>query len=315
MAVNYLRGLNILMQLRISELDIIFLSYDEPNCEQNWARVQELCARALRVHGVKGSDAAHKACAELASTDRLLIIDGDNWVDEALFSQTFELSDSWRAEASVLSYTAENSVNGLKYGNGGVKIWPRRVVLDMQTHEAVGGQGIAGTDFCWAVDYILMPGCWSQSRINHTQQQAWRAGFREAVKMSLVDGAWIQDPYQWREHIARVNLRRLETWLQVGRDVDNGVWAILGARQGLARVMLEGWDPSGVQDFDVLDSIWARSAENIKDPLPTIRDLGQDLVTELGVAIAPEPLNAEQSRWYKHWANWEARREPRRLKG
>ena len=33
---------------------------------------------AKRVHGVEGSDAAHKACANLSETDRFITVDGDN---------------------------------------------------------------------------------------------------------------------------------------------------------------------------------------------------------------------------------------------
>ena len=54
--------------MKIVEFDIVFLSYDEPNAELHYA---DLCGKApwaKRVHGVKGSDHAHKAAAELSST-------------------------------------------------------------------------------------------------------------------------------------------------------------------------------------------------------------------------------------------------------
>ena len=68
-------------KFRILDYDIIYLSYDEPNAEKNYA---DLCSKvpwAKRVHGVEGSDAAHKACAELSETDRFITIDGDNIVN------------------------------------------------------------------------------------------------------------------------------------------------------------------------------------------------------------------------------------------
>lgn len=301
--------------INIADIDLVFLSYDEPNCEQNWRRVQELCPRALRVHGVEGSDAAHKACAELAETDRVLIIDGDNWVSESLFSSQWHIDPEFDISRSVLSFPARNSINGLEYGNGGVKIWPRSVIFDMRTHElAQDTAGGSGLDFCWTVDYVLMPQTLSETRVNHTAQQAWRAGFREGVKMAVIDGEWVQDAEQWRSRIARINLRRLETWLQVGRDVNHGVWAILGARQGLTRVMIQGWDPRRVHDFDTLDHIWADTAEPLKDPLKAARDLGPALIDHLGVAIAAEPLSPAQSQWFKHWLHWQPRTQPKRLR-
>ena len=48
-------------KIKVVDQDIIFLSYDEPNAEKNYA---DLCSKvpwAKRVHGVHGSDAAHKA--------------------------------------------------------------------------------------------------------------------------------------------------------------------------------------------------------------------------------------------------------------
>jgi hypothetical protein len=302
--------------INVDHIDCVFLSYDEPNCEENWQRVLELCPRAVRVHGVSGSDRAHKACAEISDSERVLIIDGDNWVDPSVFSFSYTFSPEWSVDHSVLSFPARNSVNGLEYGNGGVKIWPRSVIENMRTHEAVSelGSDGSGVDFCWSVDYVLMPQCLSETRINATAAQAWRAGFREGVKMALVDGGWIPDPEQWLAQIAKINLRRLETWLNVGRDVRHGAWAILGARQGLARTMVELVDPQSVHDFDHLDYLWETMACALEDPLVEIRRSGLQLRDHLGIAVSTEPLTPAQSSWHKYWAQWEARREPRRLR-
>ena len=51
--------------MKIINQDIIFLSYDEPNAEKNYADLCSKVAWAKRVHGVEGSDAAHKACAAI----------------------------------------------------------------------------------------------------------------------------------------------------------------------------------------------------------------------------------------------------------
>ena len=45
---------------------VIFLSYDEPNADQNFMVSQPIVGNLLRVHGIKGFDSAHKACAALA---------------------------------------------------------------------------------------------------------------------------------------------------------------------------------------------------------------------------------------------------------
>ena len=57
-------------RLRPKDYDIIFLSYDEPNADKNYHDLLNKIPWAKRIHGVEGSDAAHKACAELSETDR-----------------------------------------------------------------------------------------------------------------------------------------------------------------------------------------------------------------------------------------------------
>ena len=57
--------------IKIIEQDIVFLSYDEPNAEKNYADLLAKVPWAKRVHGVKGSDAAHKAAAAASETERL----------------------------------------------------------------------------------------------------------------------------------------------------------------------------------------------------------------------------------------------------
>ena len=54
----------------VRDHDIFYLSYDEPNAEKNYADICNKVPWVKRVHGVKGSDAAHKACAERAETER-----------------------------------------------------------------------------------------------------------------------------------------------------------------------------------------------------------------------------------------------------
>ena len=61
--------------LKINELDVVFISYDEPNAEMNYAKLLTELPWAERVHGVKGSDACHKAAANLANTEWFVTID------------------------------------------------------------------------------------------------------------------------------------------------------------------------------------------------------------------------------------------------
>ena len=151
------------------------------------------------------------------------------------FDENLDLTDK------VISWTAKNIINGLSYGNGGIKCWPKQYVLDMRTHEnAPKDNPHAQVDFCWNTQYVQMNGTFSDVHNNATPHQAWRAGFREGVKMALDQGLRVTAEQFHTNHWK--NLHRLYIWLMVGADVENGRWAIYGAREGLYKTMCTDWD-------------------------------------------------------------------------
>lgn len=172
----------------------------------------------------------------------------------------------------------------------------------MKTHEnADPDNAHAQVDFCWDINYIQMNSCFSTVYNNHTPQQAWRAGFREGVKMALDRGLRVT-----KEEFAKLhwkNLHRLYIWLTIGADSKNGLWAIYGAREGLYKTMATDWDFVNVRDFTYLNNYWdnllkqnAWTEDNLTDE---IRKLGEKLLNELNVPIPVEPFNAEQSKFFK----------------
>ena len=104
----------------ITSFDIIFLSYDEPNADKNFADLCNKAPWAKRVHGVKGFDAAHKAAAAAAETDRFITVDADNIVRDDFLSIELDMTKINRHD--VISWAGKNVVNGLVYGNGGLKL-------------------------------------------------------------------------------------------------------------------------------------------------------------------------------------------------
>src|SRR5574337_899668 len=140
----------------LNELDCILITYDEDNAEENWADLQQLVPWAKRVHGVKGSDSAHKAAAKLSETDRFITVDGDNKVDPSFFDLEIDFDNS-KLKDKALSWTAKNIINGLEYGNGGLKCWPKQYVLNMRTHENSDKNDTKNLiDFCWEDSYVQM---------------------------------------------------------------------------------------------------------------------------------------------------------------
>jgi hypothetical protein len=81
----------------------------------------------------------------------------------------------------------------------------------------------------------------------------------------------------------------------VGADVDNGMWAIYGARLGTFMIMIEGWDYREVQDFDVLAKLWDSFKQDGTEQSTNVGDI---LRTRLGLPIVN--MKPEESLFFKH---------------
>ena len=278
----------------VADLDVIYLSYDEPQKEEFWVRIRNQVPWARRIDGVKGSDAAHKAAAAASDTERFILIDGDNLPDPAFFNLTLTMPTA-EYEQAVFRWRARNHVNGLMYGNGGLSSWTREFVDRMQTHENTDGRDETVVEFCFDPQYWAMHDCYSTTYPNGSARHAWRAGFREGVKMCLDKGRR-PTVTEFRDRVHGRNLDNLTVWHNVGLDVDQGAWAIAGARMGTHRTMLTDWDYREVQSFDALDQMWNTVA--CTDPAELIDRYGEQLSTQLDLPMAV--LGPKQSSFFKH---------------
>jgi hypothetical protein len=275
--------------MKIIEFDVVFLSYDEPNADLHFADLCNKVPWAKRVHGVKGSDHAHKAAAESSETDWFITVDADNIVDPEFFNLELDMTDP---KIQVYGWCGRNSINGLRYGNGGLKIWKKEFVLNMQTHENAASDR-AQVDFCWEDGYKNFPRIYSESIITGSPFQAWRAGFREGVKMTLLDGVKVP-PQEIKERIWWHNIHRLRIWSTVGAHEENGKYAVLGARLGTWMTNCTDWNYVDVRDFEILRSIYDNNIDH--DTIDNdIKDLGEKLKLELGLDWPY--LDAEQSKY------------------
>jgi hypothetical protein len=284
------------MKIRIAEQDIIYLSYDEPNAEKNYADLCNKIPWAKRVHGVKGSDAAHKACAALSETEYFVTVDGDNIVDPEFINVEIDLDELGLTADHVFSWCGKVNVNNLMYGNGGLKLWTRKFVNNMRTHENSDPTDTKGlVEFCFDDRYYQFNENYSTSIINGSAFQAFRAGFREGVKMSLDQGAKVSNikDIWWQ------NYQRLLIWCSVGSDVENGDWAIYGAREGCYLTNCTDWDYANVRDFEYLTKRWEEQYSKVTPEMLKyeIMGLGETLKEELGLEISS--LDDEGSKFFK----------------
>lgn len=219
--------------IRVSDLDMVFISYDEPNCEENWHRNLRVIPWLKRVHGVKGFDAAHKAAARLCRTDRIVTIDGDTTVDPEFLNKTLNVRAGIRDY--TFSWKSVNPLHGLCYGNGSLKCWKRSAMLGMRTHEIAVDERTQ-VDFCWTVPTVGMKSVFSITDSARSPFQAFRSGFREGVKITLDEGRPIP-PEQIKNRAWKDAIYYLRVWCTVGADHPYGLWSIYGARLGLRMMM------------------------------------------------------------------------------
>ena len=253
-------------------MDVFFITYDEPLKESFWGQLRERFPHFQRVDGVKGFSKVHRECALRSRTGRFFTIDGDSVLNDRFGTQN--IPQNLLESNYVLSWSSRNSINGLAYGNGGVKNWPRDLMLAAKTHEDCDSE-TGAVDFCFTVDYYQMPEVLSTSHVHATPLQAFRAGFREGMKMGLDRGKKIVAPlsHLGEEIHARVhasNIERLKIWCSVGSDVENGLWAIYGARLGLYELYVNNMSLDNIRDYDWFALYW----QTVRAPFASLDDTG-----------------------------------------
>ena len=275
---------------RISDLDFVYISFKEPNKEENWADLKNKVPWAKRVDGVVGFDNAHKAAADVAETDFFISVDGDNVIDETFLLQTLDWSRT--NKKSVHRWRARNNINGLVYGNGGLVGWSKDTCLSMKTHENTDSEENQ-IDFCWGVPHENLHNCYSDTVINGSPEQCFVAGYREGVKMSTEKGIPLKANdfnTMWPE-----NLQTLSTWCTIGADVELGKYAMLGARMGCYHTVIEpDNDIHMVRDLDHMIDYFNGAIDDIDEQLLLY---GNSLRQQLDMPIAE--MDEHQSRFYR----------------
>lgn len=193
------------------DLDVIFISYNEPDAERNWKRVLEKAPWAKRVDGVKGIFQAHKAAARLATTDMFYVVDGDAYL---LDTWNFNFQPSIFDRDCTYIWCSINPINDLVYGYGGVKLFSKKKLLSTRKWTKL--------DMSTTVSKKIkvMPETSNYTNFNTDDYSTWRSAFRECVKLS----------YQNDKESAS----RLKKWLTVGETRNYGITAIEAAEEAVA---------------------------------------------------------------------------------
>jgi len=213
--------------------DIVFISYNEPQADENWNSLKDRFPRAKRVDGVKGIHYAHIAAAKKCFTKMFWVVDAD-----AQILNEFDFSykvDEYDLE-TVHVWRSQNPINELIYGYGGVKLLPRRLTLNMDTSKPDMTTSISKY-------FKAVPEIANVTAFNVDPFNTWKSAFRECAKLAskTID----------RQNEEETN-ERLKVWTTVGRDRRFGEYALDGARAGMEFGISSSDSLQLINDFDWL---------------------------------------------------------------
>jgi hypothetical protein len=224
--------------------DIIFISYNEPQADENFSRLKARFPYAQRVQGIKGIHQAHIAAAKKAFTKMFWVVDADAQI---LDTFNFDHVVSEYDLENVHVWRSRNPINDLEYGYGGVKLLPKSLTQNMD---------VSKPDMTTSISSLFkaMPEISNITAFNVDAFNTWKSAFRECVKLAskTID----------RQDDADTNYR-LNVWCTRGIDRPFGREAIEGAVQG-KQYGLEHKDNNEalkmINDFDWLHEYMNSSA-------------------------------------------------------
>jgi hypothetical protein len=214
--------------------DVIFLTYNELEAQDNWQHLQSICPRARIVSGVQGIYNAHYEAAKTAKTDMFYVVDADAYVENFQFDYVPPVQD----RDTVHIWYSCNPVNGLEYGYGGIKLFAK-------THFAKAQVGVI--DVATSVGAVkVMPHVACETRFNTDEFSAWKSAFRECAKLSarLI-----------KNQVDKETEERLRAWTTIDNGAPYGEYVISGALAGVAYGSVNNSNPYAldkINDFDWL---------------------------------------------------------------
>lgn len=195
--------------------DIIFLSYGEHNADENWQTLKQEFPNAKRIDGIKGIHEAHRKAACKSFTKMFWVVDADAKI---INDFKFKIHSAFREirDDTVYVWRAQNPVNGLIYGYGGVKLLPKKLVKNMIDDTCDVTTSVSD-------NFMPMPEISNVTAFNTDSFNAWKSAFRECAKLAskTIDRQKDQE-----------TKKRLDTWCNVGTNKPFGIDAIKGAKAG-----------------------------------------------------------------------------------
>jgi hypothetical protein len=195
--------------------DIVFISYQEPDADENYKRLLEKFPRAKRVHGVKGIHQAHIEAAKICTTNMFFVVDGDAHIVD---DYNFDYVPEWWNMEAVHVWRSINPINEMEYGYGGVKLFPTKKTIYMDTSKPDMTTSISNK-------FVAVKSVSNYTAFNTDPFNTWKSAFRECCKLSskVIDRQKDDETQS-----------RLVAWCTKGEDKEFGKYAIAGAKSGAA---------------------------------------------------------------------------------
>jgi hypothetical protein len=213
--------------------DIVFISYQEPSADANYAALKARFPMAKRVHGIKGIHQAHIKAAKKCFTKMCWIVDADAII---LNNFNFDYVVPEHQLDHVHVWRSQNPVNDLVYGYGGVKLLPRKLTIDMD---------LTNPDMTTSISphFIAVDKVANITAFNTDPFNTWKSAFRECAKLSS-------------KIISRQNNeeteQRLDAWCTKGIERQYGDYALAGANAGRKFGVSNRSDISLINNFEWL---------------------------------------------------------------
>tara|TARA_B100000123_G_scaffold245787_1_gene201839 strand:+ start:1487 stop:2179 length:693 start_codon:yes stop_codon:yes gene_type:complete len=224
--------------------DVVYISYKEPNREKRFNHLKDRIPFVKHVTDVKGIHNAHIKAAQLCDTKMFYVIDGDaDLLDTFDFDENFKHNFNVSYD-TVYVWQSINPINDLVYGYGGVKLFPKELVLKMDKSSNDMTTSIS-KNFC-VVEQIS-----NKTSFNTDKLSTWRSAFRECAKLAskTIDR---QDEGETNE--------RLKTWTTVGHDRPFGEYALAGATAGMEFGLSRGSDLGLINDWEWLENEYKKNS-------------------------------------------------------
>jgi hypothetical protein len=225
-----------------SSYDVFFISYYEPNAEENLNLLKERFPNVTHLSGIKGIHNAHLKAAELSTTEMFWVVDAD-----AVLMEDFKMDYKvlpWELD-TVFVWRSKNPVNELVYGYGGVKLIPKDLASKMSVDTVDMTTSISKK-------FKAMNKISNITNFNTDPFNTWKSAFRECVKLS----SKIIEKQKDSE-----TQRRLKIWCTVGEYMPYGKMCLAGAKAGQEYGQTYKDDPESlkkINDFNWLNEQFSK---------------------------------------------------------